>query len=544
MVVVEGIAQRKNMKTLVQKMMGNNVIKVSTWGWDKIVIILAIIFSTSGMIYTLATDTVVAYGDAESHLNIAKRVVSGLTPGFAQLGGVWLPIPHLLMLPFVYFDFLWRTGLAGAFVSGIAYVISGYILFKISYLLTKSNFASLGAFLFFALNPNVLYLQSTPMTEVPFIAFFLLSVFFFLKYLKNNDNYISLALAALFTFLATLTRYDGWALVGMEGLILFLQYAFRKATWKKTEARIFFFGVLAVFGIFIWLAWDGLILHDPFYFTNSSFSAKSQQQGWETNGELPADEHITTAIYYYTMTSVANIGAIASILGVLGLVVLAFDSEDKNRLFYPLLLFTPFIFNVYALWAGQSALYVPSYTPANFFWHLFNARYGTIMVAVVGILIGYLFYRFNLFGKTLIAVLLIVQLFMFYSGKTSVVTYDDAVMGLSTNSKPDSYNWKWVSDNYDGGKVLLDDYLRSISLVKSGIPMQNIIYVGSKPYYQESFKEPELYARWIFIRQGDDVYNNLYTNPKQRAKLTRYFTKVFSTSDLMIYKRNNIVAFK
>ena len=63
-------------------------------------------------------DLIVAYGDAESHLNIAKRVIHGLTPGFAQLGGIWLPMPHILMIPFVYFDFLWRTGLAGSIVSG------------------------------------------------------------------------------------------------------------------------------------------------------------------------------------------------------------------------------------------------------------------------------------------------------------------------------------------------------------------------------------------------------------------------------------------
>src|SRR4051794_19433560 len=52
------------------------------------------------------------YGDAEAHLNIARRIVDSLTPGRDQIGTVWLPLPHLLMLPFAANDHLWQTGLA------------------------------------------------------------------------------------------------------------------------------------------------------------------------------------------------------------------------------------------------------------------------------------------------------------------------------------------------------------------------------------------------------------------------------------------------
>src|SRR3989338_6019450 len=110
-------------------------------------------------------DLIVAYGDAESHLNIAKRVIDGLTPGFAQLGGIWLPLPHLLMIPLVKVDILWRTGLAGSLISGIAYVVSAIVIFKLVKLVFPNKQAALAAVLVFLLNPNVLYLQSTPMTE-------------------------------------------------------------------------------------------------------------------------------------------------------------------------------------------------------------------------------------------------------------------------------------------------------------------------------------------------------------------------------------------
>jgi hypothetical protein len=38
------------------------------------------------------------YGDAEAHLNIARRIVDSRMPGYFQIGTVWLPLPHVLML--------------------------------------------------------------------------------------------------------------------------------------------------------------------------------------------------------------------------------------------------------------------------------------------------------------------------------------------------------------------------------------------------------------------------------------------------------------
>ena len=42
--------------------------------------------------------------------------------GWSQLGGVWLPLPHLLMLPFVQKMEWWQNGLAGAWPSLLCYI--------------------------------------------------------------------------------------------------------------------------------------------------------------------------------------------------------------------------------------------------------------------------------------------------------------------------------------------------------------------------------------------------------------------------------------
>ena len=68
-------------------------------------------------------DVVLAFWDAQAHLDIARRVIDSTTPGLQMLGTVWLPVPHLLYLPFTQIDPLWWNGLAGGIVGLAAFVL-------------------------------------------------------------------------------------------------------------------------------------------------------------------------------------------------------------------------------------------------------------------------------------------------------------------------------------------------------------------------------------------------------------------------------------
>ena len=92
------------------------------------------------------------------------------TPGYDQLGTPWLPVPHVLMLPFVTHDALWRNGLAGAIPSGICFVMAGVFLFLAARRVFGGDAPAFAAAAAFALNPNVLYLGSIPMSEPAFWA--------------------------------------------------------------------------------------------------------------------------------------------------------------------------------------------------------------------------------------------------------------------------------------------------------------------------------------------------------------------------------------
>src|SRR3989338_3706031 len=103
--------------------------------------------------------------------------------------------------------------MAGSIVAGFSFVISGLFLYRLTFMLSGNRYAAFLSFLIFALNPNILSLQSTPMTELPLIMFFVLSSYYFVKYLRDEQALSSLILAGLFGFCAVLTRYDGWFLV-------------------------------------------------------------------------------------------------------------------------------------------------------------------------------------------------------------------------------------------------------------------------------------------------------------------------------------------
>src|SRR6185437_7095962 len=133
------------------------------------------------------------------------------------------------MIPFILFTPLWQTGIAGSIVGGASFVVSGIFLYKIAYVLLANKGAARIAFFVFISNPNILYLQSTPMSELPLLAFFITSCYFFIKFLLDDTNILALILAAALGFAATLSRYDGWFLVFFESLLLILFYLKRRS---------------------------------------------------------------------------------------------------------------------------------------------------------------------------------------------------------------------------------------------------------------------------------------------------------------------------
>src|SRR5579862_7513626 len=78
----------------------------TAWG----VALTAAVISLVAYVIVVRLHGVLLYVDSISHLEIARRVVSSTSPGLAQLGYVWLPLPHLLMLPLVWVGAFYHNG--------------------------------------------------------------------------------------------------------------------------------------------------------------------------------------------------------------------------------------------------------------------------------------------------------------------------------------------------------------------------------------------------------------------------------------------------
>src|SRR6266850_6793063 len=85
---------------------------------------------------------VLSHYDAKAHLVVARRVFDNLTPGWQQIGAVWLPLPHLIDLLPAQIDFFYRTGLFASLVSVACLAISTYAAARLILRVTGS---SLGA---------------------------------------------------------------------------------------------------------------------------------------------------------------------------------------------------------------------------------------------------------------------------------------------------------------------------------------------------------------------------------------------------------------
>jgi hypothetical protein len=121
-------------------------------------------------------DLTLTHYDARGHLVVARRIFDSITPGWQQIGAVWLPLPHLLNAIPVQVDAFYRTGASAVAISVLAFAAATAAIAAIVLSLTGSAPAAIAGAAVFVLNPNVLYLQSTPMTEPLLIALTTLAI--------------------------------------------------------------------------------------------------------------------------------------------------------------------------------------------------------------------------------------------------------------------------------------------------------------------------------------------------------------------------------
>jgi hypothetical protein len=504
--------------------------------WDRettLVSQIAAAASLVGFLFYFRHGDLLLYGDAVAHINIARRVIDSHTPGLLQLGTVWLPLPHLLMIPFLFSDSAWQSGIAGSIPSMCAYVLGTAGVFRLvrSALRAQSqpeSWARASAWFaaaVYAANPNLFYLQATAMTEPIYLALFIWAVVHFAEFAETTSRSDavgagrSLRNCGLCLLCACLTRYDGWLLAGaicVAAAFVILQSKQRSATLSREFGKLI---LLAAAAPALWLGYNAIVYRNPLEFANGPFSARAIEQK-STAPAHPGSHDLPVAFSYFLKSAELNMADgnwgklwVALLLGGT-LVILIY-----YRGVWPLLiLWVPVAFYMLSIAYGGVPIYLPVWWPFSFY----NTRYGLELLPAFAVF----------------AAVSVYALFAAFRRRAARVVIGLAIVVLAVGSyaavwraQPICYREAWINSRtrvgfetelastlmklpHDSSLLMyLGDHVGALQ--RAGVPLRRAINEGNhRPWkkpsdaeglWERALADPKQYADYVIAIDNDPV---------------------------------------
>jgi len=508
--------------------------------WDfevRVVTWLALCISVFSFLYYYRSGEIMLYGDAEAHINIARRVFDSKTPGPLQLGTVWLPLPHLLMMPFLASDKLWTSGVGGSIPSLVAYIFVVIGMFRLMRdVLRRKDDKSPGAHpaawlaaAVIAFNPNLIYLQTTAMTEVLYLAFFIWAVVFFAEFLLGEAK--SLTKCGWLVAASCLTRYDGWFLAGILVAIVISLYFAKRVTLPIASRFI----LIAAAAPILWLAYNAVVYHNPLEFENGPYSAKAIEQRTENKNAPghPGSGNVRLSAQYFLKAAESNMSANESLqrfwIALLVAAAVAIFIEmssgvSRGPLATVFLLAVPLPF--YALSIAYAG--VPIFIPAWWPFTQYNTRYGVQLLpafaAAAAVVMGLLLavkLRRNLIR---ILAVLVVLGFVVASYATVWQSGPICLTEAETNMRGrlalETQVAKWLDAMPPNATILM--YLGSYSgvLQRANVPISHVINEGNhrvwmqprdnEGLWERALADPSKYADFVVAFEGGPVWQAVH----------------------------------
>jgi Dolichyl-phosphate-mannose-protein mannosyltransferase len=510
------------------------------------VTLAASLVGAAALAWSLLADLVLAYGDSRSHLDIARRVLDSRTPSFAQLGTVWLPVPHILLQPFILIDPLWQTGLAGGLVGLICLAITAVAVFGSIRLMTQHRLAPWIGVAVLLTNPNLLYIHTTALTEPVLLMAMTASAYFLVRWTRDG-RISSLVAAGALSALAVGSRYDGWFYALASSAVVLVVVLWRTRSPQKAEGLTLAYCVLPVFAMFLWFYYNWLIWGDALEFQRGQYSAQFQQASFAALGKLKTRGDLPLSILTYGLTALHTNGGLLLGLAGAGLATYLVSLRRLGGSMAPLVFLSAVPFNILALYGGQSIIMLPETDPAGYF----NVRYGLMLVPAVAVFAAYGFDRLARVAPgglvaTGAAALLLAQVAVYVpQWPLSVITITEGLYGPSARP-PRSTAAQYLRAHYAGGGILLDDsdYTTdggSLVLFETGLPLREYIATYSDQLWARALTDPASQVEWIFMHthtREDRVAGALLGSPV----LDQQYTLVFEDQGFGLYQRTTAAA--
>jgi hypothetical protein len=471
--------------------------------WIVLAAVVVLGLSAAFYLYSLDEHSLIYFGDAISHMMIARKIVDWEDPGLHHIGTVWLPIPHFMLLPFTLIDPLFKTGFAGLAVSLPCLAITAALLYKIAraHLISGLWYVAFVAALLYATNPNILYLGLTAMTEAPFMLFFVAAAYFLQKWHKEPGHERSLALSAIFIALATLCRYEGWILpLFMVPFAVIVAFRSNKIGDSQKRIIVVLLSLVSLAGIISWMGYNQLRYGDALEFANQEYySASSQALSRDIRQILFLQPANVMSVYGTTVFVVYGPVLLATALAGYMLHRRKEGSKDRRVLYVFLAL--PPLFTIITLLVGIGEMT---------FW--FNSRF-VILLAPLAIMLTTVFLHNlpNRIKKTrgLIAPV-IGALFVFQIGTSAfgaVPTYLDAKGGFFYNTSPfGAQAGEALGSMYDDGTIMIiaGSAQGHKVMLTSGITLRQFDEIIQITISKKSLYEPWSYDKWIVMSKDPD----------------------------------------
>ncbi len=446
-----------------------------------------------------------SYGDAEAHLNIARRVIDSRTPGYEQLGTVWLPLLHVLTLPFVRSQTLWQNGLAGVVIPALSYVVAAMLLYAIARRVYGEMAAGWAAALTFALNPNLLYLQATPMTEPLFFAV-QLSLVWAVVWFAQSQRTAAVLLAGLTGALGTLVRYDGWFVLPFAALAILLSA--KENRWLAATV----FSLLAALGPVYWLIHNRWIYSNWLEFYNGPYSALAIQGSATYAGR---GDWVTAARYFAVAAKECSGWA------TLGLAAVGLIGVAVRRAWVPVLILAASpVFYVASLHSGGTPIQVPDLWPGGYY----NTRYGMAVLPLAAFLaagIAALVPR-----RAMVVAIVIVALtpWVLYPRLSNWIVWKEAQVNSQARRAWTRETAQFLREEYQRGDgVYLSFGDQTGILREAGIPLREAMHEGNGLTWIAALTRPDLFwwQKWAIARDGDAVSRAMKAKKARVVRIIR-----------------------
>jgi len=450
--------------------------------------------------------------DARAHLVVARRIFDSITPGWQQIGAVWLPLPHLLNALPVQIDFFYRTGFSAIAISILSLALATGSVGCIVVTLTESSAAAVAAAAVFALNPNVLYLQSTPMTEPLLMALTLASVALLMAWCDGGGTISTAAVGVAFA-LACMTRYEAWPVMG-AALVAAIWVRWRQgsrfsdALGSVIEIAIYPATAIAAFIVFSRIVTGA-------WFANDFFVPENTAKGHPYDA-LKEIAWGVRELSGYGLLLIALAGAV--LLALSGLF-----SKRRATAILPIALASTAAVSWLAFLDG----------------HQYRIRYMVPLLAAEAVFAGVVAGAFKRLQPVAVIGLLLVAAFELRPLDASAPMVVEAQWdrpNIVARERVSAY----LRSNYHGETVMvsmgsLGHYMQDLS--RSGFSIRDFLHEGNGDIWLYALEHPRPFAGWMLIEEKAEGGDVLAKRARENPAFLDGFSRVSEAAGVALYRR-------